>query len=261
MDSDRPAPDAITIGKASECSPNGDDIPVSTSVDSIPFYDHKLQGWVAPEWKKQPPKIPRQHPHSPGSSGWVLGNYWPESIGGLEQNGLPFNDRDGFVIEDWEPPVNGSKERLSKTSRSRHHGGRKGWYAENWVPTFEERLADHLQKSKGLIRKSGKFLGYMHPSTCLIADAVVTGPGLSPSQFNPPSSVTHGEQTIVVEIELPGVPEDHVRLELIRQQTQSIDLKTKSAGSSQDGACFLSVWGVKPQRWVCVLCVVSSSGS
>ena len=191
----------------------------------------------------------------------MLGNYWPESIGGLEQNGLPFNDRDGFVIEDWEPPVNGSKERLSKTSRSRHHGGRKGWYAENWVPTFEERLADHLQKSKGLIRKSGKFLGYMHPSTCLIADAVVTGPGLSPSQFNPPSSVTHGEQTIVVEIELPGVPEDHVRLELIRQQTQSIDLKTKSAGSSQDGACFLSVWGVKPQRWVCVLCVVSSSGS
>mmetsp|Transcript_25324 Transcript_25324/g.32216 ORF Transcript_25324/g.32216 Transcript_25324/m.32216 type:complete len:248 (-) Transcript_25324:72-815(-) len=170
--------------------------------------------------------LDRQKKHNV-SGGWVFG-------------GTParYNDGEGgWIYEETpeEPSVSGmSREELHS---HKHKGGRRGWVAPGWEKVYDKN--DPYDSNPNLPVPSQN-TQYM-------------------ASFSPDSSISSGEKTIVVEVELPGVSPENVSLEIVSQVTQKVPFSSNTGEqaivprSNGSGATaknsFLVVKGYKHSKW------------
>merc|ERR1712108_69928 len=105
----------------------------------------------------------------------------------------------GWVSEDTpEEPKDSGMSRAEMHSK-KYHGGKRGWVAPGWEKVYNDKN-DPYDSNPNLPVPS-QSAQYM-------------------ASFRPDSSISNGEKTIIVEIELPGVSPDNVSLEIVSQVAQ-----------------------------------------
>jgi len=137
--------------------------------------------------------------------------------------------------------MGGGKEATKKSSRVRYHAGRKGWVAPEWNPPYQEQVSRHKEKQRGIIPSTQQ-----HPEM---------------GGFSPSISVAEGGHTIVVEVELPGVPENSIAVEVVHEVCTSVPIylgnkqqevspsRAIALPESHRKAAYLQIRGMKPNRW------------
>lgn len=193
---------------------------------AMPFFDGD-KGWVAPEYKAPTPRFPGKH-NSEG--GWIFGGQKPTF-----QTGQGGWISDGTKIEEEQET---SSEGVSRNEmhKKKYHGGKNGWYAPTWEKVYDKN--EPYDRNPNLPVPSS--------STSYI------------SSFQPHCSISNGDKTIVVEIELPGVDPENVSLEIVSQVAQKVPFTSntgekaivaRSPHQSDAKNCFLLIRGYKHSRW------------
>eukprot|EP00339_Tiarina_fusa_P011439 CAMPEP_0117023064 /NCGR_PEP_ID=MMETSP0472-20121206/17254_1 /TAXON_ID=693140 ORGANISM="Tiarina fusus, Strain LIS" /NCGR_SAMPLE_ID=MMETSP0472 /ASSEMBLY_ACC=CAM_ASM_000603 /LENGTH=254 /DNA_ID=CAMNT_0004729079 /DNA_START=14 /DNA_END=778 /DNA_ORIENTATION=- len=194
---------------------------------TMPFYDGE-QGWVAPEYKTPTPRYPGKHS---AEGGWIFSGttrtHFHEGEGGWVSEDTP------------EEPKDSGMSRAEMHSK-KYHGGKRGWVAPGWEKVYNDKN-DPYDSNPNLPVPS-QSAQYM-------------------ASFRPDSSISNGEKTIIVEIELPGVSPDNVSLEIVSQVSQKVPFTSspaekalvpscsKKSTATASKNCFLLVRGYKHSKW------------
>jgi len=190
----------------------------------MPFFDGE-KGWVAPEYKTPTPRYPGKHN---ASGGWVFGGNRPY-----------YSDTEGgWVSEETqeEPSVSGMSH--EEMHSCKHKAGKRGWVAPGWEKVYDKNDPYDSNPNLPVPSQSTQYI----------------------TSFFPDSSISSGEKTIVVEIELPGVSPENVSLEIVNQVAQKVPFtpssgeqalvpRTTSGTPVTSKNSFLLVKGYKHSKW------------